>query len=971
MSKSSSVLINDIRNSMNTSLKDTLVLVEQTNEDPQCLDPIIIEYTPKLLQLLLHNDAYAAQILAAFIRLRGSSVVQLFPHAHSDLMPVLVWSESSNLEWQQVYCGLSWLSLLVLIPFPLAKVAEDAPQRLLNLANKYITSYGKPQEPAARLFGRLLARVDSPVSITNAIHFDPQASTVGSFVALKSYLKSAPSSPSAPYHMFLSQISKFLEHPVASNIAKLAARCIYYLLRGLISVDLINSDTISLGIDPLFELLEAKETIVREAAAKSLAQFIQLLPADASDQIIQWLYDNLDQNRPCEEFWHGSLLTFAHLASSGVTKFTSYPEFLTTLTFGLLFDQKPLNKPLGINVRDAACYVCWALFSGRKSFNLTLQTVSEIIKKLLGITCFDREINVRRAAAACLQEYIGRKSGSVEIIGSNGEIILLSPEKSLQIIHTIDYFVLGRRSNSYNAVALGISEVGLSDALFDALINQRNRGINSWDHDIRKLSSHTLTVFLKEGYGTPERVLADLSSKLAAIDPMTSSAQFHGVLYCIGEIISQFPSMSDLIKDEMRDYLTSILPSVLRPGLFNSDIFCEALAHYLKCCPLLPSDDILKFLYLSLSKLSDDSISECIDDSCVIVTKIKPLPIPILNIWYTAARQNDSPGYVKAFCFEGSSTSFELLKDIIASQDSETVKCRAEAVNGILRSDKVNDEVYSLLISCLDDYSIDHRGDVGSWVRVATMAALTEYPAPAFFHERIKTKALRISVEKLDKLREVAKELLATFGVEDGYGTDTAEHFAQILAECTPINIQEILIGCLSSAFEGSTTVRRTAINGIEMYLKTHREDFYNALIAITSSSDSHVCVLALKCWSYLLDLDHDISLHASTLEALILKILNSSIYPLAVHINALPVAYHLSLLAPGVLVRQLALRTRSKNFKLKKTAADLCALLLIDINSTEDSEDIQLLSEIFSDPKIVPTMDDINRFEKLFLIQK
>ena len=71
-------------------------------------------------------------------------------------------------------------------------------------------------------------------------------------------------------------------------------------------------------------------------------------------------------------------------------------------------------------------------------------------------------------------------------------------------------------------------------------------------------------------------------------------------------------------------------------------------------------------------------------------------------------------------------------------------------------------KIWSLLTNCLDDYTVDSRGDVGSWIRMAACESLV----PAFKHvsqQDVKVtigKLLRLSVEKMDRVRTVAGNTL-------------------------------------------------------------------------------------------------------------------------------------------------------------------------------------------------------------------
>lgn len=64
---------------------------------------------------------------------------------------------------------------------------------------------------------------------------------------------------------------------------------------------------------------------------------------------------------------------------------------------------------------------------------------------------------------------------------------------------------------------------------------------------------------------------------------------------------------------------------------------------------------------------------------------------------------------------------------------------------------------------CLDDYTVDSRGDVGSWIRMAACESLVQiFP---YVKEDVKVtigKLLRLSVERMDRVRSVAGRTLCT-----------------------------------------------------------------------------------------------------------------------------------------------------------------------------------------------------------------
>lgn len=128
------------------------------------------------------------------------------------------------------------------------------------------------------------------------------------------------------------------------------------------------------------------------------------------------------------------------------------------------------------------------------------------------------------------------------------------------------------------------------------------------------------------------------------------------------------------------------------------------------------------------------------------------------------------------------------------SDDAETRKFAVKSLSQSLRTwglhnvpTEILRECLETFYRCLNDYQVDRRGDVGSWVREAAMVALKDFiyslfnpPAetlkttyaeirtllgldsPAFF-ERFVCSMIQQLCEKIDKVREVAGRNLQEF----------------------------------------------------------------------------------------------------------------------------------------------------------------------------------------------------------------
>ncbi len=74
----------------------------------------------------------------------------------------------------------------------------------------------------------------------------------------------------------------------------------------------------------------------------------------------------------------------------------------------MLYDELRGNFPFGSAVRDAACYLCWALAQSYDP-SLLQPFVHQMAKAIVITPVFDREVNCWRAAASAFQEHVGRQ----------------------------------------------------------------------------------------------------------------------------------------------------------------------------------------------------------------------------------------------------------------------------------------------------------------------------------------------------------------------------------------------------------------------------------------------------------------------------------------------------------------------------------------------------------------------------------
>lgn len=140
----------------------------------------------------------------------------------------------------------------------------------------------------------------------------------------------------------------------------------------------------------------------------------------------------------------------------------------------LTYEEKRGSCSVGTNVRDAACYVCWAFARAYEPRELQ-PFVAAISSALVIATVFDRNINCRRAASAAFQENVGRQG---------------TFPHGIDILTAADYFAVGNRANCFLVISTFIAGFPeYTQPMIDHLVTMK---INHWDGVIRELSAKAL-----------------------------------------------------------------------------------------------------------------------------------------------------------------------------------------------------------------------------------------------------------------------------------------------------------------------------------------------------------------------------------------------------------------------------------------------------------------------------------------------
>ncbi|KAL6538962.1 hypothetical protein OROMI_025288 [Orobanche minor] len=577
-------------------------------------------------------------------------------------------------------------------------------------------------------------------------------------------------------------------------------------------------------IEILLTGLRDMNTVVRWSAAKGIGRITSCLTYALSVVVLSHIL-KLFLPGEGDGSWHGGCLALAELARRGLLLPLSLHDVVPIVVKALHYDIRRGHHSVGSHVRDAAAYVCWAF--GRAYDSTVMRDIfGKLAPHILTMACYDREVNCRRAAAAAFQENVGRQG---------------SYPHGIDVVNTADYFSLSSRAYSYVDVAVSIAKY--ENYLYHFVDELLYKKICHWEKGLRELAAVALSSLVMYDhkyaiFALKEMICRTLSSDLCmrhgatlaagelvlalyqcdhplSVDEQKSVA---GVVLAIekarlyrgkgGEImrsaVSRFVecisvssiSLSENIK---RSLLATVCENLRHPNSQIHYVYTEskgaavkALKHFVRAY-LVNADITSKFL-------------EDLTDPNVAVRRGSALAIGVLPGKFLATRWKD---VLLKLC---SSCAIEV------NPDDRDAEARANAVKGLVsvcetltheneqsRIQSMEDnlslfllikhEVMETLLKALDDYSVDNRGDVGSWVREAAMdglerctyilckqdyVGLTERSEHVdyvlelstadssqlhlLFDANLATRVVggicKQAVEKMDKLRETAAKIL-------------------------------------------------------------------------------------------------------------------------------------------------------------------------------------------------------------------
>ncbi|NWZ66145.1 TBCD protein, partial [Acrocephalus arundinaceus] len=567
-------------------------------------------------------------------------------------------------------------------------------------------------------------------------------------------------------------------------------------------------------VEQLLVGLKDKDTIVRWSAAKGIGRITGRLPKELADDVIGSLLDCFSFNKTsCSDIsfqetdnaWHGGCLALAELGRRGLLLPSRISDVVPVMLKALTYDEKRGACSVGSNVRDAACYVCWAFARAYEPAELI-----PFINHISRIETFEKRLcqNAHRYwfCTLCLW--------------------------TIFLIYIWVFFF-------FSVYIAGFPEY--TQPMIDHLVNMK---INHWDSVIRELSTKALHNITPQA---PEYMANVVLPRLLPLSVGSDLHTRHGAILACAEITHALCKLAQENNRPVTYYFNEKSLEGLKQ--IHQEVCSQHKSVFnLECCMIFNKDLQLRQLFssfctliekLSLSKmpfrgdpiiggwqwLINDSLRHLTLVSSAARQHIKESAVSALaalcNEFYINERGEADPalqdelvtqyvselqnaeemircgfsralGALPRFLLKGRLQQvLEGLKKVtvISPEDVSFAESRRDALIAIakvcqtvgVKGDGSQqeyvcrenvDQIYATLLTGVTDYTTDSRGDVGGWVREAAMSSLMEVTLllvqkeaeliNANICKQIMCWLAQQSAEKIDKFRAHAGSVFLT-----------------------------------------------------------------------------------------------------------------------------------------------------------------------------------------------------------------
>uniref|UniRef100_A0AAR2JC99 Tubulin-specific chaperone D n=1 Tax=Pygocentrus nattereri TaxID=42514 RepID=A0AAR2JC99_PYGNA len=766
------------------------VIMDRYQEQPHLLDSHLEWMLNMLLKLIRDEKSppllvhLGFKFLYIISKVRGyKTFMQLFPHEVADMQPVLdllCRQDPKDTEtWETRYMLLLWLSMTCLIPFDLSRLDGhlNSEPGLNREPIMDLVSAPKLDVKQKRL-GDFLDWTLTTISQASDLTMEGTVTLDGALQSLAQLFKHGKREDFLQYAPTVLQCldQKKIAESSLAMLRKLGVKVVQRLgltflkprlakwryQRGSrsLAVNLAQSTAAGKVLDAKPELesgsreedydipeevenvieqllggLKDKETIVRWSAAKGIGRVTGRLPKELADEVVGSVLDCFSFQET-DNAWHGGCLALAELGRRGLLLPSRLSDVVPVILKALTYDEKRGACSLGSNVRDAACYVCWAFARAYDPSELK-PYVNQIASALVITAIFDRNVTCRKAASAAFQENVGRQG---------------TFPHGIDILTAADYFAVGNLNNCYLTISVYIA--GFEEYTKPMIDHLVSRKINHWDGVIRDLATkalHNLTPQAPDYMA--KTVVPQLLSMATGMDlhgrhgAILACAEITHALYKVGAeipVISKAEVLIELLFNHcvwicsLQEAAVSALAALceeyyqLQPGVADTHMQEQLVSQYLAA---LRSPEVLTRCgcALALGSLPRFMIHSKLQQVVAHVHTHTYIDKSFAEARRDAATAMARVCVTAGVCAQGSPDSAVCEKNVTA--------------------------VYEALLDCMNDYITDSRGDVGAWVRAAAMTGLLDLTlqvagsAPELLCQRMMCCLAQQAAEKIDRYR--------------------------------------------------------------------------------------------------------------------------------------------------------------------------------------------------------------------------
>ncbi|TMW57468.1 hypothetical protein Poli38472_003393 [Pythium oligandrum] len=516
--------------------------------------------------------------------------------------------------------------------------------------------------------------------------------------------------------------------------------------------------------------LRDKDTVVRWSAAKGIGRITGRLPYEYADDVVQSVLE-LFVSTESEGAWHGASLALAELARRGVLLPQRLTEAVDCVARALQYDIRRGAHSIGSHVRDAACYACWSFARAYEPL-LLLPHLEKTLAPAMLINCvFDRELNCRRAASAAFQENVGRQGRT-------------NFPHGIDLLTKADYFSVANLRHAFLDVSVFIAKYPeYRYSLVEHLVMQK---ITHWDASIRSLAAQALgKICALDAAHAMHFVLPRLLE--TALVAESEVIARHGAVLAICEVTLALLDLPSLIDGELQSKIKNLAIEMEKRRLFRGrggemirvavcqvvqvvaiGGFSLSFAHVKKYVSVLEEciihpvesvrdaaiDAFAAFTAQYCPKMFErgpppvrqfltELVPRYLNNGVLVTMKERGVSSIVLNPNVAVRR-----GFLRAIGVASKEliqpTLSESLRVMMRAavmkhqtaeeQDAESRVaairgladlCSRVQCDGLVFGDVAEEEIVRTLIECVqDDYGMDERGDVGSWVRKEAMLGL-------------------------------------------------------------------------------------------------------------------------------------------------------------------------------------------------------------------------------------------------------